>query len=204
LTKLIGLAGLKNSGKNTVGNFIEEWGKENELSVEQKGFADKVKWAAASIFWPGISLDESIEWANEFKNSKHACVMIRDADDRTYKDISGRELFQHVGTEMGRNIFGEKFWIDQLLDKEEWQYHWRSNIGVITDVRFPNEAARIKHLGGEIWNINRGLQSTFDNHISEKPLDRQYISQTINNLTSIEDLKQIVFGELEDIYAKSR
>lgn len=197
---MIGLAGLKNSGKNTVANFIEEWGKQNNLIVVQKGFADNIKWAAASIFWPKITLQDAIGWADEFKNSKESRVIISDWDDKrstekTYKQITGREFLQHVGTDMGRDIFGSSFWVEQLLGVN-WESDWdKPDIAVITDVRFPNEAKRIRMLDGEIWNINRGLSSS-DLHISEKPLEDKLINVTINNLNSIDYLQKIVFAEL--------
>ena len=54
-----------------------------------------------------------------------------------------RRLLQVFGTEVGREMFGKTFWIDQAFKRaEEYQRV------VIADVRFPNEADTVKIKGG--------------------------------------------------------
>ena len=61
-----------------------------------------------------------------------------------------RRLLQVFGTEVGRKIFGETFWIDQAFKRAE-EYERV----VFSDVRFPNEATAIQAKGGDVWRINR-------------------------------------------------
>lgn len=72
-----------------------------------------------------------------------------------YWGMSPREMFQKVGTEAGRNIFGEDLWL------KRWRYHYAqygsiSNY-VVPDVRFENEAKYIRDLGGVIFHVTRQI-----------------------------------------------
>ena len=76
-----------------------------------------------------------------------------------------RELLQRMGTEVGRELYGENFWVDRVLSQiktyehideavtnfgGEVVYDGRANY-VITDVRFPNEANAVQSVGGKIY-----------------------------------------------------
>ena len=70
------------------------------------------------------------------------------------KDTTTRKKLQELGTEMGRNKYGDNIWIDIV-------YNWMkvySNRGIkrfiITDVRFENEVKFIKELNGIVIKIN--------------------------------------------------
>ena len=123
--------------------------------------------------------------------------------------ISGRVALQRYGTEGHRDVFGEDFWVDALLPLNTVAFEnvgmfphkppdakidmqWPRNfmgqldqeppqICVITDCRFPNEAQRIKILGGQVWEIHRGGQKIDDGHSSEKPLPPNMIDTTVYN-----------------------
>jgi hypothetical protein len=94
-------------------------------------------------------------------------------------DISPRKLMQLMGTEFVREMVHPDFWIwrmQQSLDKYK-QY----NI-IIDDVRFENEAALIRSLGGVIIHLHRAGVVVIETstHISECSLtiaehDVQYI-----------------------------
>jgi hypothetical protein len=62
---------------------------------------------------------------------------------------------------------------------------------VITDVRFENEAQRIKALGGEVWHIDRWTESS-DSHSSEKILPGHLIDYTIVNNSAIDHFRDMV------------
>jgi len=66
-----------------------------------------------------------------------------------------RTMLQMVGTELGRNIFGQTVWCDTLRAwMEIYQYHWDINKFVIPDVRFWNELCFIQNeLGGKVIRI---------------------------------------------------
>ena len=177
--KLIGIIGLKNSGKDTVGDYLV-----SEFGFTKYAFAHPVKQVCKTIF--SLS-DEQLE-------------------DRVLKEkidprwgISPREMFQRVGTDFGQfaifKIFPElkqKLKYRELWVKifEQWLKDNSDLNVVITDVRFKHEAAKIKDLGGQIIKINRDTGMT-DSHISEVELNeisQELIDFEIDNNYKLVDL----------------
>lgn len=129
--------------------------------------------------------------------------------------INGRVALQRYGTEGHRDVFGENFWVDALLPTELrppaglqehehglsvpiWPLNFRGplsadppDIAVITDVRFPNEAERIRDLGGQVWEIWRDYLHD-DTHSSEKRLPKDLIDRTVFNNSSLNDFRDAV------------
>lgn len=70
-----------------------------------------------------------------------------------------RTELQLEGTERGRNVYGEDVWCNTA---EEWlnllNEQWGCDKFVIPDVRFPNEVAFIKRLGGQIFRVQAPLR----------------------------------------------
>lgn len=195
---LIGITGYKNSGKNTVAELIAECGKELNYCVINRSFADKIKWSVARLFWPQITMEKAIEWADHIKDSPSEIRLECFGDIE--KVINGRELFQNEGMG-GREIFGWDFWVDQLLPKygNNWGPTWedsfqnssRADIATISDVRFDNEAARIIELGGSIWEVKRpGWES--DGHITESLINPRHVKVTLINDGDLQELKNNV------------
>lgn len=215
---LIGITGRKGSGKDTAFLGIQQWAEGRGLLAAERGFADKLKWAAARLFWPELDRVKGLNWGNAVKNADmygeyvfHQVYRSRDGqftDDEINAEVTGRQLLQRLGTEVGREIFGEDFWVDQLLplgpEFEPWLNNFLENnkvpdFGVITDLRFENEAKRIKEMGGVIWEIDRELPPT-DGHLSEQPLPREMIDKVIKNTGTIADLIHNVRCELTGDY----
>ena len=143
MRKIIGIAGLIGSGKDTVANHLI-----NEHGFKRIKFADKLKDGVAAIFeWPRDLLegdtDESRQW--------------RETPDEFWSkelgfDVTPRYVLQKFGTEV-RDGFHVHTWTillkKTILDNPHTNY-------VIPDVRFPHEDAIIKELGGEMWRVSRG------------------------------------------------
>ena len=92
------------------------------------------------------------------------------------KPTSIRNVLQIMGTELGRDRFGEDWWTNMALNwirllHEQWGYIcW-----VIPDVRFPNELEGIRKSGGKIYRVisdvqNRSLTEKAKEHASETSL----------------------------------
>ena len=146
MSKLIGMMGLKGSGKDTVAKKIiyAEGGAWKKIA-----FADALKDAVASLFgWNRQLLEgdspESREWREKVDSYWGRELGI--------KDFSPRKALQIVGTDVIRNHFDEAFWIKAVKRK----ILNSTNHIVITDVRFPNEAKMIKSMGGNIIQVIRG------------------------------------------------
>lgn len=195
MTRLIGLAGLSRSGKDTAYEIIK---RDNpDLSVARMAFADKIKEYASGV------LDIPRERYDEFKLGGHVQVTTGPKpSDVTV--VSGREFLQNLG-HLGREHFGEDFWVNQILPSPDLAEGWggidprdekyASDILVVTDVRYTNEAVRIRMLGGEVWRIERDT-STSDGHPSEEGIGDEYISAIIRNNGSEADFARDIKFQL--------
>ena len=65
-----------------------------------------------------------------------------------------RRLLQILGTEQGRDVWGEDIWVNTMF---AWMtlYHkdWGIDKFVIPDVRYPNELRAIQKLGGRVYRV---------------------------------------------------
>lgn len=91
------------------------------------------------------------------------------------KSDETRHRLQQMGTEEGRNVYGEDIWIDTLTAWMRWFYDNSFRNFVITDVRFPNEAQWVQnwHGGRLVRVVGRGEAENAQakEHISETALD---------------------------------
>lgn len=144
MKKIIGVCGIKGSGKDTIGNIICK----NDDSFVKMSFADTLKDITSILMgWDRKLLQgdtiESREWREKADDYW---------SDAFGKMITPRIILQQLGTEVLRNNFLESIWVDSLKKKI---INSDKNI-VITDVRFPNEIDMIKELGGTIYRVERG------------------------------------------------
>jgi hypothetical protein len=209
---LIGLHGRRGSGKDTAFRFIHGWATGRGAQAHRAGFADKLKQSAYRLFQQDCSVGEALHWADDMKTigdiEARITVEHPGGETRTLTSkISGRMFLQRYGTEAHRDVFGDDFWVDALLPHPDSGQDWRSSflsgetfgdvlmVGdtehtfyVVTDVRFENEAKRIKELGGVVWQIDRSTD-TQDDHASEASLPSELIDDFIPNHGSLTDLE---------------
>lgn len=174
MTRYIGLAGFAGSGKNAVGKILEGF------DYHQIAFADAVR---DCIYRLAPRLTEYIDVAD---------FVDHDGWDVAKKNPEVRRLLQVMGTEVGRNMFGQDAWINATAGKMNVD-----NKYVFTDVRFENEAQWIKLIGGKLWYVDRPGVQAVNNHISEHALAGYNFDAIIRNEGSLEDLK-ITVSEVYD------
>mgnify|MGYP003345313832 FL=1 len=139
---IIGLLGFIGSGKGAAGDILCEMGYEKE------SFAKGVKDAAAAMFgWDRNLLEGDTEESRKFREEPDLFW-----SNRFGRDFTPREALQKMGTEVGRDVFHEDFWVFQLENRIK-SYN---NPIVITDVRFPNEINWIRSNGGKVYHLQRG------------------------------------------------
>lgn len=97
-----------------------------------------------------------------------------------------RRLLQRVGTEAGRNIHGDDCWLKLAKRKIDAA----DGPVVVTDVRFPNEAAAIREWGGKVVRITRTGVGPVNGHSSEAQDFDADIG--IDNIGTIEDLHRAI------------
>lgn len=193
VAKIIGLAGAAGSGKDTVCQIIQELLAESNLVVERDAFADRLKVSAARSLGNSGDKEECIADMNWIK--LHGYIGIFDDEGNLKGGISGREYLQYFGTEGHRQVFSDSFWVDQVLPDYQAPFHGRQpfDILVITDVRFPDETARLRECGAEIWKVRRSsaiLPGT--QHSSEQGVPDEDCDFFIDNEGSMEALKSEV------------
>lgn len=209
--RLIGLNGRLHCGKDTAVQYIREAAP--NLRVERIGFADKMKLSGVrALGFDPVDMEQALLIANLIK--EHGTVTITGVDE-FYNGftgtISGRQFWQRYGTEAHREVYGDEFHVDALLprpsdhpsegvqavtSKQKLQRAFPDvDVLLITDVRFPNEARRIRALGGEVWYIEADKRLgplPPGSHISEHPLPDDLVSVTIHNNTSLENYETAV------------
>lgn len=167
---LIGIAAKAQSGKSTVAGMLQRCGAYTELS-----FASPIREFVAGLL--GCTVPE-LEPIKE--------------DVIPWCGKSPRQLMQTLGTEWGRKMISESFWIDQAMQRvqREWA---NGKMVVISDVRFDNEAEAIRKAGGCILHLSRPNGArTVAQHLSEAGVERRPGDYTIVNDGSLHLLERRV------------
>lgn len=194
--RLIGISGLKTSGKDTTYKAVAA--ALSEQNVRRVAFADKLKELSAIAL--GIE-DDFIEAMDEAKEEWVFTIDNTRTLDHVMR-ITGRQYLQYIG-QGARKVFQDAFWVDQILpylNNNPHQHNLQTmypgvDVLCVTDVRYPNEADRVHELGGEVWQIIRpGTES--DGHSSEIPLEPEKVDLSIYNGYSIDVLYDVVANVL--------
>lgn len=213
MPRLIGITGLRTSGKDTTCSLVREL--RPELRVDRAAFADRLKLLAArslGLCEDGyVSDEELIAMMDTFKEIgvvKYGIAPPRkwwQSKRPALAEITGRQYLQYLGAN-ARVVFGDSFWVDQVLPNPNLSTMWKdaANVGelltasyplsdilCVTDVRYPNEAVRVRQLGGTVIEVTRpGIDS--DGHSSETALPRELVDHTIKNDGDLHDLRLAV------------
>ena len=149
---IIGFVGFIGSGKGSAGDILCEMGYIKE------SFAKGVKDTASVMFgWDRDLLEGDTDESREFRETP--CRYWSEKFNRLF---TPREALQKMGTEVGRDVFHEDFWVLQLEHRMKEQ----NKPIVITDVRFPNEIDWIHKMGGSVYEIQRGVTPTWYKYLA--------------------------------------
>lgn len=172
---IIGLAGYAQSGKDTVAKYLID-----AYGYRRVAFADKLRQALYELN-PKVNIADM--------NNVPLAIAVDGLGWENVKADSAevRELLQRMGTEVGRNLFGENFWVDQAMFGIS-----KFDKVVFTDVRYPNEYSSIKNREGIVWRVERLGVSAINGHPSETALDNIKLDETIPNNSTKEDLYQTI------------
>lgn len=168
---IIGLSGYAQSGKDTVAeHLIKNYG------YRRVAFADPIRKALYKL--------NPVVPVGEF-NAIHLAQAVDGLGWEETKRLSDetRRLLQVLGTEVGREMFGVDFWVNQAMGNAG-----KFDRVVLTDVRYPNEYRAIKSREGIILRIVKPGNSAVNGHSSETALDSHAFDGTIVNDGSKEDL----------------
>lgn len=184
--RLIALGGLAGSGKDTAASLLVE-----NHGFERIAFADKLKEALYELnptVLTGRSSGVNLPCYEPLQDVVDAFGW--DEAKTLFPEV--RRLLQRIGTEMGRNLFGENFWVD--LVKAQLKGHGSY---VITDCRFMNESRFVTRNNGLVALVRRSGVVPINDHPSEwLDIDPDYI---VVNDGTVEELKQTIV-DLVDQY----
>jgi hypothetical protein len=178
--KIMGFSGQAGAGKDTSARIVLQ-----HITGSSMAFADPLRNAAAAMF--GLT-DEQMS-------------------DRILKEQviprwnkSPRQILQLLGTEAGRDLFGNDLWCKRAEVTVDWLVYMdrlepaARDVLLFTDVRFADEAEWIRSMGGVVIDVSRpALKAVgIDGHRSAVPLPADCIDFTFNNFGTAEELELVV------------
>ena len=191
---IIGLAGFKSSGKDTIADLLVL-----QYGFKKLSFASVLKDMLSIIFsWPRDKLEgldeESREW--------------REQPDEWWSKTLGiglftpRDALQIVGTDLFRDHLHEDIWV-KVLERKLLQ-----NINyVISDCRFENEINMLIQHGGKIVHVYRNLPKWFDDYKNNTRIVYEASDLHCSEKEWIRchsDIEIINDGSLEELHEKTR
>lgn len=180
MSRIIGLAGYAQSGKDTVVGML------GELGYQRASFAEVLRSCMLALN-PIVEYDPV--W-NEY--IRYADLIRRDGYEGAKRRSEVRALLQRLGTDAGRNILGDNVWVDAAMRQIE-----DGGLYAFSDVRFPNEAGAVRALGGEVWRVVRPGTEPVNAHPSETALDGYYFDRIIQNTGTLGELRFSVLFAVE-------
>jgi hypothetical protein len=176
---IIGLTGYAQSGKDTFASILVE-----KYGYSRIAFADKIR-----DFLYGINPMVGCSPTGYLQDLVNLVGW-----DKAKQEPQVRRLLQDLGIS-ARELIDENIWVNAAL----------SSIGandriVITDVRFENEAAMIKSMGGQLWRIKRSGVGPVNGHVSESEMDGYKVNQIFVNNGSLEELEMLITTRMRNAF----
>lgn len=177
--EILGLSGWARNGKDTVADHLI-----SKYGYKRISFAAPMKEAL-------YRLNPKITINSVMGTPIRIGVDVYGWDDLKTYGPEVRELLQRFGTEVGRELWGEDFWVNAAIDNIP-----DGSKVVISDVRYPNEADAVKKLGGEVWRVVRPGFGAANDHASEHALNDYDFDYMIENNSGMEALYDSIDSKL--------
>jgi hypothetical protein len=183
---IIGVAGFKRSGKDTVAEYL----------INSYGF---IRYSLAGPMKEIVKI--MFDWTEEHVNGS-----LKEVIDKRW-GISPRQALQRLGTDWAQHDLCKEFPLfKEITGRSLWVKKFRywaekrpfSDI-VISDIRFPHEVDALKWMKGFVFRVDRPSLDLEDVHESESYINSLEVDSTILNDGSIEDLHKKV-SELVSVY----
>jgi hypothetical protein len=165
---IIGLTGYAQSGKDTFASILVE-----KYGYSRIAFADKIR-----DFLYGINPMVGCSPTGYLQDLVNLVGW-----DKAKQEPQVRRLLQDLGIS-ARDLISEDIWVTAALSSVS-----KDQRVVITDVRFENEAAMIKSMGGQLWRVKRSGVGPVNDHVSESEMDGYKVDQIFVNNGTLEDLE---------------
>jgi hypothetical protein len=168
--RLIGFCGLAGHGKTTAARHLVSL---SGLYAVRLSFADPIRQMLLAM---GLSADDMSD--PRLKETPHLLLGGK----------TPRQAMQSLGTDWGRRMVADDLWLN-LARHRATSAMLTGNLPVFDDVRFDNEAAMIRALGGHVIRIYRpGQPLIAPVHASEAGIAPALINATL----SAHDYRQLI------------
>lgn len=180
---VVGISGRAGHGKDTLSRILS-----GQLvfkdQTETRHFAEPIKRIAQLVF--GFSREDMNTEEGKKKPGAYGFTI--------------REILQKIGTEMFRDLINPNIWVDYMDRKVKES---EKSLIFVPDLRFANEEAWIKSVGGLIIKVSREDHEAVSNvHASESYIDLIQEDVLVENTGSlpefVQKVREEVFPELCD------
>lgn len=177
MVKIIGLSGKKGSGKTSIARFLRDNAVQlfGHDAVVIKPLAEPLKRLCIDIL--GLR-PEQVYGTDEEKNTltryrwqdlPHFIeIFYRNNGNVPTGYMTAREVVQEVGTGIFRRMYSS-VWTEACINGIKQS---GADIGIIDDVRFPNEVDAVQNEGGLVFRLPKDISNGADLHASENSLNR--------------------------------
>ena len=186
--KLIALCGAAGAGKDTVADM---------LPARKLAFADALYREVAQAW----GVEQHVLRCRETKETPTDDLCVMDCEDEGFTDFvfdemwsvprSPRQILQWWGDY--RRAQDPDYFVQQTAADVAFARNEGCSPVVIIDVRFPNEAALVRQLGGQLWQIRRpGYVAGGTGHASDTDGSEFGPDVVLENFGSLDDLRRTV------------
>jgi len=172
---ILAISGTARSGKDTVADYLVE-----KHGYVKMAFADPIREAL-------YRLNPEITDMSGLVYGFQQAVDLFGWEDMKEYFPRYRVLMQRMGTEVGREIFGDDIWVDAAMKR----MGGLENV-VLADCRYPNEADAVRALGGQVWRIERDGVGPANGHTSEHAMVGYKFDGEIDNSAGLDVLYDLV------------
>jgi hypothetical protein len=176
---IIGLTGYAQSGKDTFASILVE-----KYGYSRIAFADKIR-----DFLYGINPMVGCSPTGYLQDLVNLVGW-----DKAKQEPQVRRLLQDLGIS-ARDLISEDIWVTAALSSVS-----KDQRVVITDVRFENEAAMIKSMGGQLWRVKRSGVGPVNDHVSESEMDGYKVDQIFVNNGTLEELQALITTRMRNAF----
>jgi hypothetical protein len=201
--RLIGLTGAAGAGKDTVAEFVSDWARSSGRMAFAAALKDEC--AAAWNIDARVFSERAVKETSLEQLALRRCAVAAFCNYAwelaSLPSLKPRTVMQRWGD--FRRCCDPDYFLHPVRRAHEVLSASleRPEIMLVTDVRYPNEAALIERLGGVLWRVKRTTVVPIGGHDSEWFTNHLKADHEIRNDGSLDDLRRLVVDLLGAPYA---